>query len=306
MLHALLLIAQVSATAPSRPAECGVDGNLKGTNIWERARHPELRHYCDVLATGSSKLVSLATAADALRAGDEADRIMPGHAAPLSLKGRALVKLGRFTEAYAAFTEAKNRDARSLDDPSALLAFARACQRSNHAGEALAAFRSLLPRADGLAGAERAPAYVEAALVAMEASRGNVDDAIAMLRQARREATDALQPISTLALALALDRSGARDEARAMLDDRAKAAARTLGRDATLTALLGPLAYEGEALAAIGLESTDAAAAHDAWQRYVDTAPAGGVWLDHAKSHVQATPGRPSGARPAASARPHR
>jgi len=303
VIHALLLIAQISAVAASRPPECGVDGNLKGTNIWERARHPELRHYCDVLATGSSKLVSLATAADALRAGQEADQIMPGHAAPLALEGRALVKLGRFTEAYTAFTEAKKRDARSLDDPSALLAFARACQRSNHAGEALAAFRSLLPRADGLAAGERAPAYVEAAFVAMSASPGNVDDAIAMLRQARREATDALQPISTLALALALDRSGARDEARAVLDDRAKAAARNVARDTNVTSLLGPLAYEGEAMAALGLETVDAPAAHDAWQRYVEAAGASGVWVDHAKARVQATPSRPGGAVRAAGAR---
>jgi tetratricopeptide (TPR) repeat protein len=291
VLPAILLVAQLSLGA-GRPPECGVGGNLRGTNIWERAKHPELRRYCDLLATGTSKLVSPATAGDALREADEADAVMRGHAAPLVLKGRALAKLGRFTEAYAAFGEAKRRDARALDDPAALLAFARSAARSGHAPEALAAFRSLLPRADGLSSSERAPAYVEAAIQAMNASTraaSSLDDAIAMLRQARREATDALQPIATLALALALDRQGAHDEARAVLDDRARAAARSVAREATVTALLGPLAYEAQAMAALGLEGTDASASQAAWQAFVAAAPQS-PWLEHAKSHLSSAP----------------
>src|ERR1700692_4186169 len=107
VITTILLVAQLSLTAASRPAECGIDGSMRGTNIWERAKHPELRHYCDLLATRTSKLVSLSSAAGALREADEAEQVMPGHAAPLTLKGRALAKLGRHTEAYAAFTEAK-------------------------------------------------------------------------------------------------------------------------------------------------------------------------------------------------------
>lgn len=286
MLPAIFLVAQLSLAA-GRPAECGTDGNLRGTNIWERAKHPELRHYCDLLATGASKLVSPATAGEALREADEADGVMPDHAAPLVLKGRALAKLGRFAEAYTAFAEARRRDARSLDDSAALLAFARSSARSNHEAEAVTAFRALLPRADGLSSSERAAAYVEAAMHTMNAGAGSLEDAIAMLRQARREATDALQPIATLALALALDRSGDRDEARAVLDDRARAAARTIARDATLQSLLGPLGFESQALAAIGLESTDAAASHAAWQAFVSAAPAS-PWLDQARSHLGA------------------
>jgi len=293
VLTVLLVVAQLSVSAASRPAECGVDGNMRGTNIWERAKHPELRRYCDLLATGTSKLVSPSTAADALREADEADQVMPNHAAPRTLKGRALAKLGRHTEAYAAFAEAKQRDARALDDPSALLAFARSAARSGHAPEALAAFRSLLPRADGLSSIDRAPAYVEAAILAMNASTGNVDDAIAMLRQAKREATDTLQPLATLALALALDRAGSRDEAKALLDDRAKAAARTIARDASLPNILGPLAFEGEAMSAVGLEPSDAAAAQAAWQRFIEAAGQNTTWIEHARTHLTTRPATP-------------
>ncbi len=294
MLPALFFLAQVSLVA-ARPLECGVDGTLRGTNMWERAKHPELRHYCDLLAAGASKLVSPTTAADALREADDADQVMPGHAAPLTLKGRALAKLNRPTEAYAAFTEAKRRDARALDDPAALLAFARSCARSGHAPEALTAFRSLLPRADGLASTDRAPAYVEAAFHAMNA--GSVDDAIAMLRQAKREAADAIQPVATLALALALDRSGAKDEAKAVLDDRAKAEARNVSRNANVQTLLGPLAFEAEAMAGIGLEATDVAAAQAAWQRFVTAAGQNTTWIDHARTHIGARPAAQQPAR---------
>ncbi len=262
---------------------------MRGTNIWERAKHPELRHYCDLLATGTSKLNSSAGANDALREADEAEQAMPGHAAPLTLKGRALAKAGRWSEAYTAFTEAKRRDARALDDAAALRDYARACARSGHAADSLAAFRSLLPRADGLSSFDRAPSYVEGAFQAMNSGTGSaqlIDDAVAMLRQARREAGDALQPVATLALALALDRSGAKDEARAVLDDRAKAKARDIARDPGMTTLLGPLAFEAEAMAAVGLEGTDAAASQAAWQRYVDGAGTSGAWLEHAKNHL--------------------
>jgi tetratricopeptide (TPR) repeat protein len=302
VITTVFLVAQLSLTAASRPAECGIDGTMRGTNIWERAKHPELRHYCDLLATGTSKLVSQSSAADALREADEAELAMPGHAAPLTLKGRALAQLGRFTEAYAAFTEAKHRDARALDDPAALRDFARACARSSHAPEALIAFRALLPRADGLGSYQRAPTYIEAAFHAMNAGSANIDDAIAMLRQARREAVDALQPVATLALALALDRAGSREEARAMLDERAKAKARDVARDPAVTTLLGPLAFEGEAMAAIGLEA-DATASQAAWQRFV-TAATGSVWVDHAKAHL-APQGRAPQRTGGAQQRPH-
>src|SRR5579872_996801 len=95
----LLLAAQLSVLTVSRPAECGLDSTTRSTNIWERAKHPELQRYCDKLATGTSKLASPSSAAEALQEADDAEQAIPGHAAPLTLKGRALTKLGRFTEA---------------------------------------------------------------------------------------------------------------------------------------------------------------------------------------------------------------
>ncbi len=270
MLVAVLFAAQMAA---ARPPECGTSEDLRGTNVWERAKHPELRRYCDLLASGASKLAAGATLArEVVGIADEADRLMPGHAAPLALRGRALAHLGQFPEAYASFVEARKRDPRAVDDPSALYAFARSAARTGHEDEARGAFRALLPRAAGLLPYQRGPAYVEAAVLAMARGPAGLEEAIAIFRQARREAVDVVQALATLGLALALERSGATDESRATLDDRARALARSLTAGARARDWLGPHAAEADAMAAVGLAGTDDVAARAAWKRYLDGA----------------------------------
>src|SRR5579883_376338 len=223
-LAAVLAVAQVSAAAWSsgRPPECGEPGG-RAANVWERAKSPELRRYCDLLASASSKLAGLgAMAQAALDAAREADRVLPGHAAPRALEGRALAALGKYPDALAALSDARSRDARALDDPPALLAWARALARTGRTPEAAEAYRALLPRATALPGGQRAAAEIEAGIVSMARGPDRLDEATAALREAIRDAQNDAQAVAVLALALALDRRGDAREARALLDERAR------------------------------------------------------------------------------------
>jgi tetratricopeptide (TPR) repeat protein len=280
----VVLLAQ---WAGARPLECGSLDSGRATNVWERAKAPELRKYCDLLASGASKLVGAASMAEGVLAiADEADHVMPGRAGPLVLRGRALAKLGRHAEALSALRAAKLRDERALDDPQSLLAFARALARTGAPDEAQEAYRSLLPRATPLAPSDRASAAVEAGLLALGRGSAGVDEAIAMLRQARRDAQDLFQPLSVMALALALDRSGERDEARAVLGERVHGDPRGLLGEARVKDVLATVgaAAEGQAMLALALEAEGNAGARDAWRAYVEAAPKS-PWLEHAKEH---------------------
>lgn len=293
---ALVLLLQTgtpSATTAGRPPECGSAG---GGNLWQRAKLPELRRYCDLLAGATAKFVSpgpdanpkgeAAKMNEAVALADQADKLLPGRAAPSVLKGRALLRLGKAQEALAAFKEARHRDERSLDDPVALLAWARANARAGQLAEAARAYRAALPRTSALSAQERAAASFEAGMSVMAQGPNAVDEAIPMLRQARRDAQDAMQIASVVALALALDRAGLRDEAKAVLAERVRSDARSLLSDARVLESLANAGMPGEAeaLVATALEVTDAAAAREAWRRYADGAGAKGAWGEHARS----------------------
>ncbi|WP_394820655.1 hypothetical protein [Pendulispora albinea] len=285
-LFALAVIAQLVSNA--RPLECTATEGPHAGNVWERAKTPALRKYCDLLASGASKLAASATMAyEVLGIADEADRMVPGHTAPAVLRGRAYAKLGRWLEAYNALNTARIRDPRALDDAVALLAWARVAVRAGHPDDGHAAYRMLLPRATLLPLAERGPAYVEAGFLAMWRGPGGLDEAISIFRQARRDAQDTPQAVAILGLALALDRLGARDEARAVLLERPLANPWPTLSDARARQLLTPPVSEGEteALAAIALEASDPAKARLSWQKYADTSP-GAPWVAHARARA--------------------
>ena len=288
----IAIVAQLAAPAAGgRPQECAASEGPRGANVWERAKSPALRRYCDLLASGASKLASGgAMAADVLTIADEADRALPGRAAPSVLRGRAAARLARWPDAYAAMRAARARDERSMDDPAALLAWARSSLRTGHADEAREAYRALLPRASSLAAADRGAAYVEAGLLAMARGPAGLDDAVAVFREGRRDAQDASQVICALGLALALDRAGERDEARAVASERVHADPRATIADAKGHQLVAP-AFDAEvlALAAEGLESIDPPQARDAWRRYAES---GATWADHARAREAALAGR--------------
>lgn len=281
----------------ARPVECGAQDGGRVANRWERAKIPELREYCELLARGTARLVGTGTlplASEVIATADAADKLLPGRAAPGVLKGRAYLKLGKPVEARAALLEAKSRDERALDDPVALLAWARANARTGHDADAVLAYRAALPRTSALSSQERSAAAFEAGMIVMGQGPKGVDDAVAMLRQARRDAQDAMQMATVVALALALDRSGQRDEARAVIAERVRSDPRPVLSDPKIAESLADcgLPSEKDAIVAMALEGIDASAARDGWRRYLENGGGKGPWADHARQHEG--PGKPA------------
>ena len=300
LLIAVVVFAQAGQPqggfGAARPAECGVQEGFRAANKWERAKEPNLQGYCALLASGTAKLVNAgALARDVPAIADEADKLLPGRAAPSVLKGRALLRLGKASEALAVLKEARTRDDRALDDPVALLAWARANARTGHFEEAAQAYRAALPRTSTLAAAERSAASFEAGMIVMAQGPKAIDDAVAMLRQARREAQDSMQTASVVALALALDRSGQREEAKAVLAERVRSDAKPVLADARVADALADagVSYESDALLATALEVTDPSSAREAWHRYQEGAGGKSPWSEHARTHESTSAARP-------------
>ncbi len=292
----VLVLAQIASGAAwstGRPAECDLRGGFgapggRSGNVWERAKSPELRRYCDLVASAASKLAGTTGMAEqALSAANEADQVLPGHAAPRVLAGRALEALGKLDLAIAAMTEGKAREPGALDDPRAMLAWARAQARTHHPEPAAEAYRALLPRAAALPASDRSSAEIEAGLVAMAHGADRLDEAAAALREGVREAQDEPRAVAILALALVLERRGDAEESRALLAERAPGDPRRVLSTPRAKELLSVAPSEESALAALALEPSDPAGARDAWQQYVTGAPQG-PWAASAKAHLAA------------------
>lgn len=298
---ALVWLLQPASTqgafGTARPAECGMVEGFRTANAWERAKEPNLRRYCDLLASGTAKLVGSGSSIlvkEVPRIADDADKLLPGRASPSVLRGRAFLRLGRVEDALAALQEAKRRDDRALDDPVALLAWARANARTGRLAEAAQAYRAALPRTSALSSQERSAAAFEAGMTVMAQGPAGIDDAVAMFRQARRDAQDALQVASVTALALALDRAGQREEAKAILAEGVRTDVKALLADPRVTEALADagVRYESDALAALALEREGGATAKDSWRTYLDGAGGKGPWADHAREHAGAPPAK--------------
>jgi tetratricopeptide (TPR) repeat protein len=284
--------AKAGAWVSGRPPECAADAGRSAYNVWERAKSPELRRYCDLIAGAASKLAGTSAMAQAaLDLAREADALVPDHAAPMILEGRALAALGQSGPALAALRAGKARDGGALDDPPALLAWARALARGGDAREAIDAYRALLPRTGTLSGADRTSAAVEAGLVAMASGAAGLDDAIAALREAARQTQDDTQTVAVLGLILALDRRGEGDEARALLADRTRGDPRNALAAGRAKELVTFAPAEAFAMIALALEASDASGARDAWGQYLEAVPAG-PWAPHARAHLAALGGK--------------
>jgi hypothetical protein len=295
LLVALFVLGQAAGGASwsgARPAECAPLTGAASGNVWERAKYSGLRRYCDLLASGAAKLATgagPAEAREAIASADEASRLLPGRAAPAVLRGRALVALGEWRQAVDAVEGVTAADPHALDDPAALFAWARALARVGRAADAESALHSLLPRAAGLPPAERGKAEIEAALLAQARGPTALGDAVALLRQAVRDAQDALLAVAGMALSLALDRAGQREESRVdlraekrdprevVVDPRAQEALADVGAES-----------EADALAAFALEVHDPHAARDLWTRYLAGPGGKGPWADHARAQLAA------------------
>jgi tetratricopeptide (TPR) repeat protein len=291
---ASLVLAQAAAGGWSmgRPTECSYDGGRR-PNIWERAKSPDLRRYCDLVASAASKLAGTASmAAAALEAAREADGVLPGRGAPRVLEGRALAALGRTPEALTALRDARARDPRALDEPASLLAYARVLAMTGQTAEAADAYRAVLPRAVGLGSSERTLVALEAGLVAMELGPERIEEATADLREALRDAQQGdAEDFVVLALSLSLDRTGKADEAGALLSERQRGDPRAIVSAWVSRHPVGVSPPEASALAALALDRSDPAGARDGWEEHLRLAPQG-RWAAHAKAHLAVLAGQ--------------
>jgi tetratricopeptide (TPR) repeat protein len=305
-----------AAAATGRPPECSAGSRrafARGPTLWERARNPSLQRYCDLLALGQAQLSSKPQAAhDAARL---ADQVLPGHAAPAVLLGRAALALGSPEDAARAFAEARSIDPRSVEDPSTLHDLARALARTGKRDEALAVYRALVPRIDLLGTTDRrvsvlleaAHASMAAAASALAASAGDpgaggdkprarLDETIAYLREARQRPQTQLAGDVVLSLVLTLDRSGDKAQADAALGD----ATGSSPHPGALEYLA--VAEDKLALEALALERSEPATAIRRWEAYLAGSGGKGPWTAAARARLDALRPR-SGGAPARKAR---
>lgn len=274
----------VAAQVSGRPRECVVDAARdKRPTIWERARTPDLRRYCDELARGFGRLGVAPEEARAIAL--ESAKLGKDRAAPFVLLGRAELALGERRGALVAFERALALDDRSLEEPGAMHDWALALAHAGRQEEALSAYRTLLPRVALLAGADRrVRVLLEAAeLSLLSRGQGGLDEAIALLGQARREPIREAQPRVLATLALALDRKGEDDRALALLDE----VLRRGGLDAVSAFPSDGLgSSEGEAMMAFVAEASQPAEASRRWEQYLARSGEGSPFREHARKRL--------------------
>jgi Flp pilus assembly protein TadD len=279
-------------------------GDATVSNIWESAKLPALNAHCAKLQLGI-KSVSEGAFGPALDYANKAELDTPGQAGPWVLRGEAYSRWERFKDAAAAFEKAKSISSRALDDAETLDDYGAVLVRLGKIDEARKTYRALLPRVGGPQGLcgprlecdAAGLAYLTAGALALEAGPTSLDEAVAILREARTksESGKEVRRMATLALALALDRRGDVDQAKELTSEVAK----TKGIPSEVPSEVAgrlPSPEEGTAMRALGLESSDPPAALEAWKSYVTAAGEKKTWVAHAKAHqlkLEKTAGKP-------------
>ncbi len=295
-----------AAAASGRPKECLSASRRalsQGPSVWQRARVPTLQRYCDMLSRARAQLGSNPELSKA--AALEADKALPGKAAPKVAIARAALALGDLETAAKQFLAAKALDPRSVEDPSTMHDLSRVLRKTGKKVEALGVYRALVPRVDLLSSTERrVSVLLEAAHASMAAYAGEpeerasakadkvadalkaspLDEAIAYLREAKQRPTTLLANDVTLSLVLALDRAGEHEAADAALADAHRTGARV--RQSSLDYLTDN--SEKLALEALVLEGSDRAAAIKSWEAYLQTAAGKGPWAPAARARLDA------------------
>ncbi|MDI1478134.1 tetratricopeptide repeat protein [Polyangium sp. y55x31] len=302
-----------AAAASGRPRECASTvrrGLSRRPTVWELARAPELGKYCDLVARAKALLVSDPAAAKT--AAENAEKVLPGYAAPRVLLARAALALGKVDDAAREFEAARGKDPRSVEDPPTMHDLAEVLRRTGKLEDALAVYRALVPRIDLLGSADRRVAVLlEAAHVSMavaalraasgaapaeapsaEPKRAPLDEAAAYLREARQRPPSALSGDVLLSLVLVLDRNGDRVQADAALADaRASGVRLRAGGPSYLAAVEDKACLE--ALAA------DGASAVKLWETYLGGPGGKTPWAASARARLEAAKKapRPAGAK---------
>ncbi len=205
------------AAASPRPALCRPAQLRDQSHLWSRARGGHTERYCRLLARGYARLVRAPQVA--LELGTEAAALLPGEVEPLVLSGRAKVRLGDWSGAFAALSGRVTAKGRPLGDIAALRELGVAALLSGHAAEAAAAYRALVPRV----AFTRDPVFarlvaLEAAATLMASGADGLADATLYLSDARRQAAvPGLDDLLSALLALALDRAGKSEQAAVLV-----------------------------------------------------------------------------------------
>jgi tetratricopeptide (TPR) repeat protein len=284
-----------AAAASGRPRECLSSSRralARGPSIWELARQPNLQKYCDLVARAQAQLATRPEAAK--EAALEADRVMPGRAPPFVIIGRAELAMGAADSALGSFEKARELDPRSVEEPGTMRDYGRVLVKAKRRDQALAVYRSLVPRIDLLGSSTaRISVLLEAAHVSMDtagakgqaALRGaGFDEAIAYLREARQRPPTQLSGDVLLSLVLVLDRAGLREQADAAAGDAARTGARA--HAGTPDYLAVP--EDKHALDALASEPFDRAAAQKSWEAFLAGAGGKGPFAAAARTRLDA------------------
>ncbi len=264
----------------------------KKANLWESAKQPALESHCGALQKGAQR-VDAGNFVAALDFAQKADDLTPNLAGPNVIRGLAYARWGKPKEAVAAFEKAKSLHPRALDDATVLDDYGASLVRVGKLEEARRAYRALLPRVSGPTGmcgvqatcAAASLAYLTAGVLAMDEGPSGLEEAVAILREARNKSEGELRRVAAFALALALDRRGDVDQAREVASDMAK----TRGVPAEIPPEITvrfPGLEEAHALRAIGLETVDTPNAIAAWKAYLDGGGDKRAWAANAKAHL--------------------
>ena len=264
------------------------------SNLWEAAKTPALASHCHRLQLGVDAFRDQKYAA-AVELAQKAELDTPGQAGPWVVRGEADARWGRPADAVAAFEKARALNGRALDDAETLDDYGAALLRLGRLDDARRTYRALLPRVggpQGLCGMKTecdaaGLAYMTAGALALEGGAKELDEAIAILREARNKSEPGrdVRRVAALALALALDRRGDADQGKELAGEVAK----TKGVPSEIAGEIVARLFapeEATAMRAIGLEQTDPAAALEAWRSYLASGGAQRVWASHAREHV--------------------
>jgi tetratricopeptide (TPR) repeat protein len=258
------------------------------------------------LARGLSRLER--SPAESLELAREAMAILPRETLAALLEGRALLRLGRPTEAWQRLAPLVLASAPALDDASSLHDVARAALLSGALDDAQRLYRLLMPRSVVLGSAQiRRTATIEAASLALARGPNDLEEALGYLDEARASPAAGTQDLVLGLLALTLDRAGRREQARAVLRessgpfaleaqlspaDRARVASPEVvvaGASQTPTLGVRPILPDGEIHAVIAMlaEGRDAGLRRAHLAAFLASAGGKGPWADHARRALE-------------------
>jgi len=280
-----------AANATGRPRECS--GTAKGARradritIWDAAREPQLKRYCDLIARAQARLEHAPVAARDAAA--VADKILPNHAAPWVVIGRADVVLRRWEDALAAFERARKVDPRSVEEPAALHDLAIAQRQSGKLPAAIETYRVLVPRLALVPGVrDRTSILLEAAALVATLGNDGLREAISLLTEARSQPASPLDADVLAMLALTLDRTGATEQASEvtrMLPARGLQLAVPESESGSFAYLTDPA--DALAMYALSVERQDPKKSAEWWEKFVSRTK-DDRWRDHARRHLEA------------------